>query len=100
MFRMSVKRVLGQGYSIVMLLMKSLVINHTKSSESIAKDAAIFLFQGSVEGHLKYTFYVGDGDSLSFKVLRKTMKKTRGDSYCIEKGLHRPHPEVRIGSNF
>ena len=29
------------------------------------KDAAIFLFQGSVEGHLKYTFYFGDGDSLS-----------------------------------
>ena len=27
------------------------------------KDAAIFLFQGSVEGHLKYTFYFGDGDS-------------------------------------
>ena len=85
MFPMSVKRVFGQGYSIVMLLMKSLVINHTKSSESMEKDAAIFLFQGSVEGHLKYTFYFGDGDSLSFKVLRETMEKTCGDSYCIEK---------------
>ena len=86
MFRMSVKKVLGPGYSIVMPLMKSLAINHTKSSESMEKDAAILLFQSSVKlCHLKYTLYVGDRDLSFFKVVPETMEKTHGDSYCIEK---------------
>ena len=69
-----------------MSLVKSLVINHTKSSESVEKDAAILLFQRSVElYHLKYTLHVGDGGSSSFKVVQGTMEKTHGDSYCIEK---------------
>ena len=77
MFRMSVKKVLGQGYSIVIPYMKSRVINFTKSSESVEKDADILLFQKSVElYHLKYTLYVGDVDSSSFKVVRETMEKT------------------------
>ena len=83
---MSVKKVLGQGYSIVMPLMKSLVINHTKSSELMEKDAAILPFQTSVElYHLKYTLYAGAGDSSSFKVVHETMEKNLGDSYCLEK---------------
>ena len=46
----------------------------------------ILLFQRSVElYHLKYTLYVGDADSSSFKVVRETMEKTQGDNYCIEK---------------
>ena len=39
------------------------------------KDAAILMFQRSVKlYHLKYTLYVGDGDSLSFKIVRETGK--------------------------
>ena len=69
-----------------MPLMKSLVINHTKSSESMEKDAAILLFQNSLKlCHLKYTLYVGDGDLSSFKVVPETMEKIHGDNYCIEK---------------
>ena len=74
---MSVKKVLGQGYSIVIPYMMSRVINFTKSSESVEKDADILLFQKSVElYHLKYTLYIGDVDSSSFKVVRETMEKT------------------------
>ena len=45
---MSVKKVLEQGYSIVIPHMKSRVINYTKSSESMEKDADIpyFYFKG------------------------------------------------------
>ena len=45
------------------------------------KDAAILLFQTSVElYHLKYTLHAGDGDSSSFKVGHETMEKNLGDS--------------------
>ena len=50
------------------------------------KDRVILLFQRSVElYHLKYTLYVGYGDSSSFKVVHESMEITHGDSYCIEK---------------
>ena len=69
-----------------MPLVKSFVINHTKFSESMEKDRVILLFQRSVElYHLKYTLYVGYGDSSSFKVVHESMEITHGDSYCIEK---------------
>ena len=72
--------------TIAIPLLKSLVINHTKSSESMEKDATILLFQMFVElYHLKYTLYPGDGDSSPFTVVRETMEKTDGDSYRIEK---------------
>ena len=65
------------------------------------KDAAILKFQRSAElYHLKYTLYVGDGDSSSFKVVRETMEKTHGDSYCIEKEDCIVHIQKRMGSNF
>ena len=84
MFRMSVKKVLGQEYSIVIPHMKSRVINHTKFPEAMKKDADILLFQRSVElYHLKYTLYVRDVNES--KVVSETMVKTHGDSYCIEK---------------
>ena len=50
------------------------------------ENGAILLFQRSVEFyHLKYTLYVGDGDSSFFKIVHETMEITHGDSYCIEK---------------
>ena len=55
---------------------ESCTIKHTKSSESMEKDAAILMFQKSVElYHLKYALYVGDKNSSSFKVVRETMEK-------------------------
>ena len=45
------------GTAIVIPLMKSIVINHTKSSESIEKDAAILLLQSSVES-LSFEVYI------------------------------------------
>ena len=81
---MSVKKVLGQEYSIVIPHMKSRVINLTKFPEAMEKDADILLFQRSVElYHLKYTLYVRDVNESN--VVRETMVKTHGDSYCIEK---------------
>ena len=65
------------------------------------KDVAILMFQKSVElYHLKYALYVGDEDSSSFKVVRETMEKTHGDSYCIEKEDCIGHIQKRIGSNL
>ena len=80
---------------------ESCKINHTKSSESIEKDADILTFQRSVElYHLKYTLYVGYGDSLSFKVVPETMEKTYGDSYCVEKEDCIGHIQKRMGINL
>ena len=65
------------------------------------KDVAILMFQRSVElYHLKYTLYVGDGDSSSFKVVRETMEKTHGTSYCIEKEDCIGHIQKRMSSNL
>ena len=65
------------------------------------KDAAILMFQRSVElYHLKYTLYVGDGDSSSFKEVRETMEKTHGNSYCIEKEDCIGHIQKRMGSSL
>ena len=80
---------------------ESCTINHIKSSESMEKDATILMFQRSVELYnLKYTLYVGDGDSSSFKVVRETMEKTHGGSYCTEKQDCIGHIQKRMGSNF
>ena len=55
---------------------ESCTTNHTKSPESVEKGVAILMFQRSVElYHLKYTLYVGDRDSSSFKIVRETMEK-------------------------
>ena len=59
------------------------------------------MFQRSVElYHLKYKLYVADGDSLSLKVVRETMKKTHGYSYCIEKEDCIGHIQKRMGINL
>ena len=80
---------------------ESCTINHTKSSEPMEKDLAILMFQRSVElYHLKYTLYVGDGDSSSFKVVRETMENTNGNTYCIEKEDCIGHIQKRMGSNL
>ena len=80
---------------------ESCTINHTKSSESMENDAAIIMSQRSVKlYHLKYTLYIGDGDSSSFKVVHETIEKTHGDSYCIEKEDYVGHIQKRMGSNL
>ena len=80
---------------------ESCTINHTKSFESMEKDATILMFQRSVElYHLKYTLYVCNGDSSSFKVVRETMEKSYSDSYCIEKEDCIGHIQKRMRSNL
>ena len=65
------------------------------------KYAVILMFQRFVRlYHLKYTLYVGHGDSLSFKVVRETMEKTHGDSYCIEKEDCIGHIQKMMGINL
>ena len=51
-------------------------INHTSSSESMEKAAAVEMFGQSISLHnLKYTNYVGDRDSSSFGEVCEAMKK-------------------------
>ena len=51
-------------------------INHTSSSESMEKAAAVKMFGRSIRLHnLKYRTYVEGGDSPSFAEVCKTMKK-------------------------
>ena len=73
----------------------SCTINHTDSAESMEKTAAVEMFERSVDTRgLKYTTYVGDGDSSSFNVVHGAMKAKYKDGYMVSKGgLCRPHPK-------
>ena len=58
-------------------------INHIGSSEEIeASAAAVEIFGRSISNlQLKYTTFVGDGDSSSFGRVREAMKANFGDKY-------------------
>ena len=55
-------------------------VNHLKSSESMEKEAAIEMFLRLVEkGGLKYTTYIGDGDSSSYGMVAQVLKEKYSD---------------------
>ena len=76
-------------------------INHEKSAESMEKNAAVEMFQRSKGLHnLKYTTYVGDGDSSSFGEVAAAMQEEYGDEYIVVKEDCIGHIQKRMGSNL
>ena len=76
-------------------------VNHLKSSESMEKEAAIKMFLRSVEkGGLKYTTYIGDGDSSSYGMVAQVLKEKYSDQYVVVKEDCIGHIQKRMGSNL
>ena len=64
------------------------LVNHTLSSEAVEKDAAIRIFKHSIEKHkLKYSTYVGDGDSSSFTEVSEALFEEYGSDLAISNNL-------------
>ena len=58
------------GYSV------KLIVCHEGSSGAMERDGAIEVFTRSIEKHnLRYTTYVGDGDSNSFAAVKKATQE-------------------------
>ena len=65
------------------------------------KDAAVAMFSRSIDYRaLKYTTYVGDGDSSSFGMVTKSMRETFGDDYVVIKEDCVGHIQKRMGTNL
>ena len=76
-------------------------VNHTGSSESMEKEAAIEMFLRSVETRtLKYVTFVGDGDSSSYTKVATAMENLFGYSYKVVKEDCIGHFQKRMGSNL
>ena len=71
-------------------------INHFGSSASIETEAAVDIFLRSVEKRsLRYTTYVGDGDSSSFATVKEKCFEKYADSYLVHKEEWlRSHPKT------
>ncbi|CAH3114455.1 unnamed protein product, partial [Pocillopora meandrina] len=70
-------------------------INHSTSSEDMEASAAVEMFGRSVEKlHLKYTTFVGDGDSSSFEAMTAKF----GDKYPVVKEECVGHVQKRMGT--
>lgn len=76
-------------------------VNHTGSAESMEKEATIEMFSRSVSTRkLKYTTYVGDGDSSSYTKVSQAMESLYGDDYQVVKDDCIGHIQKRMGSNL
>ena len=76
-------------------------VNHSKSSESMETEAAITTFMRSIEKHnLKYTTYVGDGDSSSFGEVAEALFNKYGSEYHSVKENCIGHIQKQMGSNL
>ena len=76
-------------------------INHFKSAESMEKEAAVEMFKRSIPLYnLKYTTYVGDGDSSSYGEVCDAMFKKYGDEYIVVKEDCVGHIQKRMGTNL
>ena len=74
-------------------------INHAGSSGSMEKDGAVEMFLWSLEKHqLKYTEYVGDGDTNSFGAVQAALNEKYGDAYQIVKEDCIAHIQKRMGA--
>lgn len=79
----------------------SCTINHTTSAESMEKTAAVEMFNRSVDTRgLKYTTYIGDGDSSSFNVVREAMYTKYKDGYVVSKEDCVGHIQKRMGKGL
>ena len=74
-------------------------INHKGSSEEMEAVAAVDMFSRSITSRqLKYTTFVGDGDSSSFGRVKEALHALYGDSYEITKEECVGHVQKRLGS--
>jgi len=74
-------------------------INHKGSSSAIETVAAVEMFLRSVSKRsLRYTTYVGDGDSSSFASVREECLNKFGPSYTVTKEECQGHVQKRMGS--
>ena len=80
---------------------KECAINHIESSGEMEKAAAVTMFLRSIEKHkLRYTVYVGDGDSSSFGEVKESLQKKYGDNYPVTKEDCQGHIQKRMGTNL
>ena len=76
-------------------------IDHTQSAEAMEKEAAVDIFRRSIPKlGLKYTTYVGDGDSSSFGEVSDAMFKQFGEEYLVLKEDCVGHIQKRMGTNL
>lgn len=74
-------------------------VNHHGSSEEMEAVATTEVFNRSIEKRqLKYTTFVGDGDSSPFGRVRDAMKAKYGDDYIVQKEECVGHVQKRLGS--
>ena len=74
------------------------LINHEGSSGSMEEEGAIEMFLRSVEKYkLRYTKYVGDGDTSSFGAVKKAVTGKYGEHYPLEKEDF-GHVQKRMGA--
>jgi len=76
-------------------------INHSGSAESMEKDAAVEMFLRSIAKHrLKYTVYIGDGDSSSYGVVADAVFQKYGPEYLVLKEDCIGHIQKRMGNSL
>ena len=63
-----------------------------------SKGAIAIFKRGLKERGLKYTHFIGDGDSSCFEKVEEELKCIYGDSYVIQKEECIGHIQKRIGS--
>ncbi len=74
-------------------------INYEGSSGGMEGAGAVKIFKRSIERRgLKYTTFVGDGDSDTFKVVSEEINKTYGDQYKVVKEECIGHIQKRMGN--
>lgn len=75
------------------------LINHEGSSDSMESAAAVEMFLRSIEKRgLKYTVYVGDGDSDSFGKVKAAVERVYGERYPVVKEDCVGHIQKRMGT--
>ena len=73
-------------------------INHFGSSGDMESQGAIAIFKRSIiKRRLKYTHFIGDGDSSCFGKVATELRNTYGDSYTIQKEECVGHVQKRLG---
>lgn len=74
-------------------------INHQGSSEEMEAVAAVEIFSRSIGSRqLKYTTFVGDGDSSSFGRVKQAMDDKFGSDYIVAKEECVGHVQKRLGT--
>ena len=74
-------------------------INHDGSAEQMEAVGAVEIFERSVPTrNLKYTTFVGDGDSSCYGKVKEAMEEKYGDQYCVTKEECVGHVQKRLGT--